>query len=142
MNYIKGLSYKNVYLISTVFNNIVYYLTSQRFYETENESKVHINSRKLLGQEWIFNEIYNGLYEIRLNSIINNNSRIGYYLYADNNNNIFLSESKKSLWKFEKINDTENQFYIKNPKNNFYLMFDNNLKRDQNSFYISLSDKK
>ena len=141
MNYIKGLSNKNVYLISTIFNNIVYYLTSHRFYETENELRVHINSKKLLGQEWIFNEIYNGLYEIILNSIINNNARISYYLYADNDNNIFLSENKKSLWKFEKINNIENQFYIKNPKNNFFLMFNNNLKRDQNSFYISLSDK-
>ena len=145
MNYITKLSFNNVYQISTIFNDINYYLTSHRLYESEklldNESKIHINSAKVFGQEWIFNEIYNGLYEIIFNNDININSRIGYYLYADNDNNIFLSKNKKSLWKLEKINNSRNQFYIKNPKNNYYLIFDENLKRDKNSFYISLNDK-
>ena len=145
MNFITKLSFNNVYQISTIFNNINYYLTSHRLYESEklsdNESKIHINSAKVFGQEWIFNEIYNGLYEIIFNNDININSRIGYYLYADNDNNIFLSKNKKSLWKLEKINNSRNQFYIKNPKNNYYLIFDENLKRDKNSFYISLNDK-
>ena len=145
MNYITKLSFNNVYQISTIFNDINYYLTSHRLYESEklldNESKIHINSAKVFGQEWIFNEIYNGLYEIIFNNDININSRIGYYLYADNDNNIFLSKNKKSLWKLEKINNSGFQFYIKNPKNNYYLIFDENLKRDKNSFYISLNDK-
>ena len=145
MNYITKLSFNNVYQISTIFNDINYYLTSHRLYESEklldNESKIHINSAKVFGQEWIFNEIYNGLYEIIFNNDININSRIGYYLYADNDNNIFLSKNKKSLWKLEKINNSRNQFYIKNPKNNYYLIFDENLKRDKNSFYISLNEK-
>ena len=145
MNYLKNLSYKDVYSITTEYNNKIYYLGSQIIYEhdkyDENDSKVHFHLSKSYGQEWVFNEIYNGLYEILFNDDIKNNSRIGYYLNVDNKNNIILSKNKKTLWKFEKIENKENEYYIKNCTNNFYLTFNIDLKRDQSSYYISLDDK-
>ena len=147
MEYLKEISYKNVYSIYTNFNGKEYKLSSHRFYNKDilstNETKIMCHWDEYYGQEWVFVEKYKGLYEIRFNDDEKDLNRIGFYLNVINDDKVVLSDKAISLWKIEKINNEkkENKYYIKNAKDNYYLFLNVNEKRDQNSFYVGIEKK-
>ena len=147
MEYLKEISYNNVYSITIKINEIEYKLSSHRFYDKDilspNETKIMVHYDDYYGQQWVFVEKYKGLYEIRLNEDDSSFNRIGFYLNVINNDNLVLSDEAISLWKIEKINKEidENKYYIKNAKNNYYLYVNIHSIRDEGSFYAEVKKK-
>ena len=134
-NYIKT-NFDLPYRIGVKLNDNNYFLSSHRFYEFENafpnKTIIMFHNKLLEGQKWKIIQKYNGLYYISYQDNYDNMKNWNLYFDIDSDK-IYLSQNKKSLFKFEKID--KNRFYIKDALYGYYLNLCMDDKRDINSFY-------
>ena len=121
--------------LAVKYNSRNYHLSCHRVFNTEmldqNNTKIMFHKELKEGQKWNIVQEYNGLYSITYET--NDYLMEGWHLYYDLKYNIILSRNKKSLWKFEIIDNKK--FYIKDALYGFYLCLSNSDQRDYYSFY-------
>ena len=120
-----------------------YFLSGQRYYPKDQLSDyttaISVIKKEYEGQNWIIKKLFSGLYSIEYCEKDYQMEKWKVNVKRDKNGyNIFLSNDQLSVFKFYKCENEK--FLIQDALTDLFLMVDKKRKRDNKSYFISLTD--
>jgi hypothetical protein len=134
----------DVFKIYFVDSGEKFYLSGQRYYPKDQlndyTTAISVIKKEYEGQKWIIKKHFSGLYCIEYCEKEYQMEKWNVNVKRDKNNyEVILSNEKLSIFKFYKCENEK--FLIQDALTDLFLMVDKERKRDNKSYFISLTDK-